>query len=209
MRKCLFIMALVSVTIYTANAQSLVKTKWYTLSEALELQKKSPRKILIDIYTDWCGWCKKMDAETFAHPVINEYINSHFYPVKFNAEGFDSIVFGGHKFINESKGDRSTHQFALALFQAQSLQPAYPSIAYLDENLQLIRVWSGYWTAPQMELWLNYVVAEKYKPDMSRFLRDMIAIPSESCCEKKVILRIKEEISTSLGTLAFNNVTFK
>ena len=62
MRKCLFIMALVSVTIYTANAQSLVKTKWYTLSEALELQKKSPRKILIDIYTDWCGWCKKMEA---------------------------------------------------------------------------------------------------------------------------------------------------
>lgn len=37
-------------------------------------------------------------------------------------------------------------------------------------------------------------LAEKYKPEMSRFLRDMIAIPSESCDEKKVVLRIKEEM---------------
>ncbi|WP_263079037.1 YgeY family selenium metabolism-linked hydrolase [Endozoicomonas sp. Mp262] len=36
--------------------------------------------------------------------------------------------------------------------------------------------------------------AEEYKPEMTRFLRDMIAIPSESCDEKKVVLRIKEEM---------------
>ncbi|WP_066013972.1 MULTISPECIES: YgeY family selenium metabolism-linked hydrolase [Endozoicomonas] len=36
--------------------------------------------------------------------------------------------------------------------------------------------------------------AEEYKPDMTRFLRDMIAIPSESCDEEKVVLRIKEEM---------------
>jgi thioredoxin-related protein len=162
MKKILYILLFIGTSIYTANGQ--VKAKWYTLNEALELQKTHPRKILIDIYTDWCGWCKKMDAETFNHPVISNYINQHFYPVKFNAEGSDSITFANHKFINEGKGSRSTHQFAMALFQAQNLQPAYPSIAYLDENLQLIRVWSGYWTAPQIELWLNYVVDEKYKP---------------------------------------------
>ncbi|GFR36042.1 YgeY family selenium metabolism-linked hydrolase [Thermobrachium celere] len=37
-------------------------------------------------------------------------------------------------------------------------------------------------------------LAEKYKPDMSRFLRDMIAIPSESCNEEKLIQRIKHEM---------------
>ncbi|MDR2137022.1 MAG: YgeY family selenium metabolism-linked hydrolase, partial [Synergistaceae bacterium] len=36
--------------------------------------------------------------------------------------------------------------------------------------------------------------AERYEPDMTRFLRDMIAIPSESCDEKGVVLRIKEEM---------------
>lgn len=166
MRKLVLFIAVVLFTIYTSHGQAvpLTKAKWYTLKEALELQKKQPRKILIDIYTDWCGWCKKMDAETFTNPVVVNFLNAHFYPVKFNAEGFDSVTFANHTFINENKGQRSTHQFAQALFQAQNLQPAYPSIAYLDENLQLIRVWSGYWTAPQIELWLNYVVDEKYKP---------------------------------------------
>ena len=166
MKKLLFILAITCISLYAAHGQSaeINKAKWYTLKEVLDLQKSQPRKILIDIYTDWCGWCKKMDAETFNHPIIVDYLNKHFYPVKFNAEGFDSITFGGHTFINEGKGARSTHQFAMALFQAQNLQPAYPSIAYLDEKLQLIRVWSGYWTAPQIELWLSYVIDEKYKP---------------------------------------------
>ena len=34
---------------------------WISFEQAVELQKKEPRKILIDVYTDWCGWCKKMD----------------------------------------------------------------------------------------------------------------------------------------------------
>ncbi len=37
-------------------------------------------------------------------------------------------------------------------------------------------------------------LAEQYKDDISKFLRDMIAIPSESCDEEKVVLRIKEEM---------------
>jgi len=37
-------------------------------------------------------------------------------------------------------------------------------------------------------------LAESYKPDITKFLRDMIAIPSESCDEEKVVLRIKEEM---------------
>jgi len=45
--------------------------------------------------------------------------------------------------------------------------------------------------------------AEEYKEDMSKFLRDMIAIPSESCQEEKVILRIKEEMEK----VGFDKVT--
>ena len=58
------------------------KIKWYSFEEAYQLNKKKQKKIFIDVYTEWCGWCKKMDAETFANPLIAKYMSEHFYCVK-------------------------------------------------------------------------------------------------------------------------------
>ena len=68
----------------TSYTQTTVK--WMSLEEAVEKSKTEKRKIFIDIYTDWCGWCKVMDRETFQNPCIANYLNRNYYPVKFNAE---------------------------------------------------------------------------------------------------------------------------
>ncbi len=60
--------------------------QWITWEEAMELSKTEPRKIVVDVYTDWCGWCKKMDKATFQDEEIVEYINENYYAIKFNAE---------------------------------------------------------------------------------------------------------------------------
>jgi uncharacterized protein YyaL (SSP411 family) len=62
---------------YAVSGQGV---KWYTLEQAIALNKKEPRKIMIDVYTDWCGWCKKMDITTFNNNVIADYLNSKYYP---------------------------------------------------------------------------------------------------------------------------------
>lgn len=144
---------------YAQPMKPPVKVKWYTIEQAMELQKKEPRKIMIDVYTDWCGWCKKMDAETFNHPVIAEYLNAHFYPVKFNAESTEPITFGGKTFVNEKQGNRSSHQFAIALLQGNM---SYPSIAYLNEKMQLLTAVPGYFSAKDFEPLINFVVEDKY-----------------------------------------------
>ncbi len=50
----------------TTDAKAVTPVKWYSLEEAVALQKKKPKKIFIDMYTDWCGWCKLMQSNVFA-----------------------------------------------------------------------------------------------------------------------------------------------
>src|SRR5690606_17010397 len=60
--------------------------QWKTFEEVEALMKTKPKKVLIDVYTDWCGWCKKLDKEVYENPMAIQYINEHFYAIKFNAE---------------------------------------------------------------------------------------------------------------------------
>src|SRR3990172_7231234 len=104
--------------------------KWYTFKEAQELNKKTPKKFLIDCYTNWCGWCKKMDATTFKNEVIAKYVNEKYYAIHFNAETKDTINFNGKDYTNKS----GTHSLAIYLLNKQL---SYPNIVYLDEDLNL------------------------------------------------------------------------
>src|ERR1700721_1067191 len=74
---------------------------WVNFDEAVRLNKKHPKKIFIDVFTEWCGWCKKMDATTYTDPEIISYINKNFYPVRLDAETGDTFHFNNHTFFNE------------------------------------------------------------------------------------------------------------
>ena len=82
-------------------AQTTNKTKlankngihWISLEEAQEKMKSEPKKVYIDLYTDWCGWCKVMDKKTFSHKQVIDFMNTHFYCVRLHAETKDSILF--------------------------------------------------------------------------------------------------------------------
>ena len=59
-----------------------------------------PKKVFIDLYTGWCGWCKRMDATTFKQKAIVDYMNQKYYAVKFDAETRDTVNFNGIQFVN-------------------------------------------------------------------------------------------------------------
>jgi len=136
------------------------KVQWVRFEKAVELNKEEPKKILIDVYTDWCGWCKKMKKETFNHPAIAQYINQHFYPVRFNAEGNQQVTFKGKTFKRKDTGGRKTHELAVALLQGRM---SYPSVAYMDENNQLITAVPGYYSPKDIEPILKFFTNDAYK----------------------------------------------
>jgi thioredoxin-related protein len=162
MRKSLLI--LFSLAFLGCNAQSeknlTGEVKWYTFEEAVKLNEKNPKKIFIDVYTDWCSWCKVMDQKTFTNTEIADYLNKHYYPVKFNAESKEPITFQGRVFENKGEGRRSPHELAVALLQGKM---SYPSIAYMDENNQLLTAVPGYVTPIQIEPILVFFGENHYK----------------------------------------------
>ena len=157
--KSLYILIFIAVSSFQVSAQKVEKVKWHTMEEALNLNASSPRKILIDVYADWCGPCKKMDAETFAHPVIAGYINQNFYAVKFDAESSAPVKFGGNTYTNPGSGGlrKTTHQFVSALGVR-----GYPTVVYFTGNLEMIGPVTGFLTAVQIEPLLHFIVEEKY-----------------------------------------------
>ena len=134
--------------------------KWHSFQEAAALSKKEKKKIFIDVYTSWCGWCKVMDKNTFTHPVIAAYMNKHFYAVKLDAEMKDTIVFNNYTFVNPSPNiPRSTHQLASSLL---SNKLSYPTTVYLDENFNLLTQVPGYLQPIQLEPIMKYFGESAY-----------------------------------------------
>jgi thioredoxin-related protein len=136
--------------------------KWYTIQEAEKLYKQAPRPMFVDTYTDWCGWCKKMDKDTFTNSVIADILNNKFYPVKFDAEGKESVTFLGTTFINDGKSGNA-HQLAVALLNGQL---SYPTVVFLtprtDGKLDVSPV-PGYKQPKEMEILLSFFADKAYQ----------------------------------------------
>lgn len=142
---------------FGAAAQEI---EWLTFEEAVKRAEKKPKKLLIDVYTDWCGWCKKMDKDAYANAQITKYINENYYAVKFNAEQKENIEFNGHTFKYLPNGNRGIHELALAL---TNNKPSYPTTVFMDEEYRILQPIPGYLNAQSMEPILAYFGSDSYK----------------------------------------------
>jgi thioredoxin-related protein len=143
----------------SANKAAEGEIAWMSWDEAVKANEKAPKKIFIDFYTDWCGWCKKMDASTFKDPAVVDYVNKNFYAVKFNAEQKQDVVFKGTTFSWMAGGRGGVHKLAYELLDGQL---GYPSYVYLTPNFERILISPGYKDATMLSKELKFVSEDKY-----------------------------------------------
>ncbi|SDB66052.1 Thioredoxin-related protein [Flavobacteriaceae bacterium MAR_2010_188] len=130
--------------------------KWVSLNEALQLQKKEPRKIFMDVYTNWCGPCKMLDKNTFHNKDVVDYVNKNYYAVKFDAEGNSTIKYDGKTFSNPNYNPdlvnkrNGVHDLTMYLKIG-----AYPSMVFFNEESQVLTAIKGYQNPQQLELYLK------------------------------------------------------
>lgn len=163
MKKIFLIGGSIFLFVLSAKAQNAETLKWHTLSEAIELNKTTPKKFLIDVYTDWCGWCKVMDQKTFQQSTIAAMIDKYFYAVKFNAEKDADVEYLGktYKLIVDPNTKKGYHELTNVLMNNQS--SGYPTICYMDKDMAIIQAISGYQTPEQIEPVLKFFGTDSYK----------------------------------------------
>ncbi|NLJ08688.1 MAG: DUF255 domain-containing protein [Sphingobacteriales bacterium] len=97
--------------------------KWVDWNKAVTEARQSNKIIILELYTDWCGWCKKMEKETFVNPEIIELLNSHFIPVRLNPED--------KKTLYSYQGKMVTARQLLVSLEKNTDQIKYPAILFL------------------------------------------------------------------------------
>ena len=147
MKKIILVLSLSLLSI-VSFAQEI---KWMTMDEALVTQKKDPKPIFMDVYTDWCGPCKMLDKNTFHDAAIVEIVSKNYYAVKFNAEGNESITFKSIKYGNPNydaarKGRNSVHEFT-SFLKVQG----YPTMYIFEASGAIKTNILGYRTADQLK----------------------------------------------------------
>lgn len=181
-----------SVVFGQVDSKSSDEINWMTWSEVEEALKTEKRKIFVDVYTDWCGWCKQMDKTTFKDKEIISYINDNFYAVKFNAEQKETITLDGKKYKFIKSGKRGYNQLAADLLKGRL---SYPSIVFLNDDLSLIQPIPGYLDAQKMEVIATYFADNNHKKTpWTRYEKTYIPM------KKRAKLKVKKETKTQLAS---------
>jgi len=165
-----FISCLILCSLSNQSTLQAQEVNWMTWEEAMEKMEVEKRKIFVEVYTDWCTWCKKMDETTLQDLNVVSYLNDFYYPVKLNAQRKEPIVFQEETYEYIENGNSSYHEFA---YQIMNGKMKYPTIVFLDEASQVIQSIPGYRTTFELELFMAYFGEDNHqKQPWSRFKRE-------------------------------------
>lgn len=133
--------------------------RWMSFEEAIDL-KNTNKKYFIYVYTDWCGWCTRLKNTTFQDEKVIRLLNEEFIPISFNGESKKTVNFKGQEFKYVENGPRGIHQLSMALLNNQ---PSYPSLVFLDEEMNMIQPLPGYKSAEDLTIILTFLSDEIYE----------------------------------------------
>ncbi|MDG1334200.1 MAG: DUF255 domain-containing protein [Crocinitomicaceae bacterium] len=117
------------------------KINWLTFEEAYKLHQTEPKKWVIDVWTTWCGWCKRMDATTFSDSIVIDHVNENFYAVTMDGEYKKDIQVGERAYHFVDQGRRGYHELPAELMGGKM---SYPTIIFLGDGLQNLSAIPGY-----------------------------------------------------------------
>lgn len=146
----------ISLLLVISGMTAFSQINWVSFERAMAQSKQDGKPVLVDVYTDWCGWCKRLDATTYQDSAVIAYINANFHAVKFNAEGSDKISYHDSLFTNTGK----THDLAKKLLNGKL---SYPTTIFMVEKFNMVAPIPGYLTRETIQPYLFYFGEKVYE----------------------------------------------
>ncbi len=125
------------------------KLHWRTFDEGIAEAQKTGKKVLIDVYTTWCVWCKRMDANTYTDDQVASYLSKHYVLVKLNAESSAPLIYKGKPYSEQD------------LARAFGVS-GYPTTVFLKSNGDPITGMPGYAEAEKFRDVIAYIGEDHY-----------------------------------------------
>lgn len=140
---------LIVLIIVAVGFSSVSQLTWYGFDEGIQKAKNEDKQILMDVYTDWCSWCKVMDEKTYTDSRIVQYLNTKFVLIKLNPEKDGPVTFNGKSY--------GADHFAQGIGVN-----GYPATVFFESNAKLITLVPGYLKADEFLPILEYIGEKRY-----------------------------------------------
>jgi len=159
MQKLILIFLSASLISFVSADRSVLSDHidWLNLKEAAISLQKEKKPVLIDLYTNWCGWCKVMDKKTYSNKNVAQYVQDRFYPVKLNAESKEAIEWNGQ--IYHFNPDFRSNEFAVYLTQGRL---EFPTTVIIPQDGSAPQAIPGYLEPKDFELIAKYFGEGEY-----------------------------------------------
>lgn len=160
MKKILIVLSLCLIgTLQFSKSDIASEIQWVSYEDAVEMQKESPKKIFMFVYTDWCDFCNYTKETLLTYPPFVDAINDQFIPVKFNAEQTAKVDFNGHELgIQEESG---YHYLPIILMEGKM---EFPGFVFFNEELQVISKHGGVKEdVADFTTYVDYIGSDSYK----------------------------------------------
>ena len=135
------LLLLLAAPLHAGPASTL---RWREWDEGLKEARDRKVPVLVDVYTDWCGWCRRMERDVYSRPEVKDYLSKKFVIVKLNAESNEAARYEGRSWTGRSLASR---------FQVTG----YPTTIFLRSNGEHLANLPGYIAADRFLLLLRYV----------------------------------------------------
>jgi thioredoxin-related protein len=131
-------------------AQEKASFTYKKLEQAQNLAKKDGKKVVLDMYASWCGFCKRMVSEVYVDKSVGVTMDAYYHFVRVDIESDEMIVYNGRSFsmkeLAAGFGVRST-----------------PTYVFIDGEGKIIGAQPGFMPVPMFSLVLSFVGSDAYK----------------------------------------------